>query len=259
MTIEGLHVTDREGVRWIELDRPSSRNGLTPTVVEGIRDAVRDAPAPVRVIALGGRGGSFCSGLDLKDAMRRGLGATVEPNLRDGFQGAIRAIVDSARPTVALVDGAAAGFGCDLALACDVRLLSARARFGEIFVHRGLVPDGGGTYNLPRLIGLGRALDLFYTGAMVESEEAFRIGLGTRLWPVEQFAAESAAYVNALAKGAPLALRLIKRAVYASLDGDLVAALDREATSQMQCLTSRDFGEGVAAFLGKREAKFTGE
>ena len=257
MTTTGLHLTDRDGVRWIELDRPASRNGLTPEVIAAIRDAVADAAA-VRVIAIGGRGGSFCSGLDLKDAMGR-MGASAESDMRDAFQGAIRAIVESPRPTIALVDGAAAGFGCDLALACDVRLLSARARFGEIFVHRGLMPDGGGTYHLPRIVGLGRALDLFYTGAMVEAEEAYRIGLGTRLWPVERFADDAAAYVGAIAKGPPMALRLIKRAVYAALEGDVGAALDREATGQLECLRSRDFAEGVASFLGKREPVFSGE
>jgi enoyl-CoA hydratase/carnithine racemase len=258
---DGLHVTDRAGARWIELDRPASRNGLTPETVRGIAAAVTEVPAEIRVIALAGRGGCFSSGLDLKDAMQRGLRSSedVEQDLRDGFHGAIRALVTSARPTVALVDGAAAGFGCDLALACDLRLLSSRARFGEIFVRRGLIPDGGGTWTLPRIVGLGRALELLLTGEIIDAAEAHRIGLGNKLWPEDRFTAEATAFVDALAKGPPLVHRLVKRLVYAGLSGDLSAALDREAVGQMQCLASKDFAEGVAAFLGKRDPRFTGQ
>jgi enoyl-CoA hydratase/carnithine racemase len=261
MTTDGLTIVDRDDVRWIEIDRPASRNGLTPETTREIAAAVTDAPAAVRAIAVVGKGGAFSSGLDLKDAMQRGMQSPdeVERNLRDHFHGAIRALVTSARPTVALVDGAAAGFGCDLALACDVRLVSSRARFGEIFVRRGLIPDGGGTWLLPRIIGLGRALDLLFTGAVIDADEAYRIGLANKLYPEDRFAAEAEAYVVALAKGPPLVHRLVKRLVYAGLSGDLAAALDREAVGQMQCLASKDFGEGVAAFLGKRDPKFTGQ
>lgn len=258
---EGLIVTDRGAVRWIELDRPASRNGLTPDTVRGIAGAVTEAPAQVRAIVLAGRGGCFSSGLDLKDAMQRGVRPTedVERDLRDNFHGAIRALVTSARPTIAIVDGAAAGFGCDLALACDVRLISPRARFGEIFVKRGLIADGGGTWLLPRIIGLGRALEMLLTGDVVEADEALRIGLANKLYPEATFATDAAAYVEAIAKGPPLAHRLIKRLVYAGLSGDLAAALDREAVGQMQCLGSKDFMEGVSAFLAKRPPAFTGQ
>jgi 2-(1,2-epoxy-1,2-dihydrophenyl)acetyl-CoA isomerase len=261
VTIEGLIVTDRDAVRWIELDRPASRNGLTPDTVRGIAEAVTEAPAAVHAIVLAGRGGSFSSGLDLKDAMQRGFRKPeeVERDLREHFHGAIRALVTSARPTIALVDGAAAGFGCDLALACDLRLVSARARFGEIFVKRGLIPDGGGTWLLPRIVGLGRALELLLSGDVIDATEAHRIGIANKVYPEASFAADAGAYVAAIAKGPPLVHRLIKRCVYAGLTGDLAAALDREAIGQMQCLGSKDFMEGVSAFLGKRDPQFTGQ
>jgi enoyl-CoA hydratase/carnithine racemase len=260
MTIDGLHVTDRGAARWIELDRPASRNGVTQDIMRAIKNAIADTPDAIRVIAVAGRNGHFCSGLDLKDAMQRGIqpGPAVEAGLREDFHGVIRGLAQNPRPTVAVVDGAAAGYGCDLALACDIRLVSSRARFGEIFVRRGLMPDGGGTFHLPRIVGLGRALELLLTGDLIDAEEAFRIGLANRVFPIEDFEKKSAAYVELLAKGPPLVHRAVKRAVYAGLSDDLDAALDREATGQLQLLSSRDFAEGVMAFMQKRDPEFKG-
>lgn len=256
-----LKLDDRGAVRWLVMDRPESKNGLTVDLVYRLRDAIRDAPPEIRTIVLAGANGAFCSGLDLKDAMRRGLspGPAVEKDLREGFHGLIRALVDGDRPTIAVVDGAAAGFGCDLALACDLRVVSERAKFGEIFVKRGLMPDGGGTWTLPRIVGLARALELFYTGDIVGAEDAVRIGLANKLWPSAELDARAGELADRIANGPPLVHRLVKRAVYAGLDGDLAAALDREATGQMQLLGSRDFAEGVTAFLQKRDPRFQGK
>src|SRR6185312_16320642 len=147
------------------------------------------------------------------------------------------------QPTIAAVDGAAAGFGCDLALACDLRLLSDRARFGEIFVRRGLMPDGGGTWLLQRIVGTGRALELLYTGDVVDAARAYEIGLGNKLWPASEFAASARAFARQLAKGPPRVLQLVKRAVIESAAGPIEDALDREAKGQLQCLGSKDFLE----------------
>lgn len=255
-----LRLDDRDGVRTITIDRPQSRNGLTGDVCERIAAAVRGVPGEVRAIVLTGANGAFCSGLDLKDAMQRGIGPSpeIERGLREHFHGTIRALVDSDRPTIALVDGAAAGFGCDLALACDLRIASDRGVFGEIFVKRGLMPDGGGTWHLPRIVGLGRALELLLTGELVAAGEALRIGLANRVFPHGEALARTHELASAIAKGPPLVHRAVKRAVYAGLDGDLAAALDREATGQLALLASRDFGEGVTAFLQKREPRFEG-
>ncbi len=257
----GLEIGDRGGVRTITLNRPDTRNALTVELVGAIGDAVREVPAAVRVIVVTGAGGAFCSGLDLKDAMRRGMGAgpQVETDLRTHFHGTIKALVACDRPTIAAVDGAAAGFGCDLALACDLRWLSDRAMFGETFVKRGLMPDGGGTWMLPRIVGLGRALEIMYTGDRVTADEALRIGLANRVVPAAELAARVGEFADRLAGGPPLVYRSIKRAVYASADGDLAAALDREAKGQLELLATRDFAEGIGAFLGKREPKFEGK
>lgn len=255
-----VHVDDFDGVRWIELRRPASKNALTVEVNQAMIAAIEGAGA-ARVIVLAGGDGAFCSGLDLKDAMTRGPRPAddLERDLRAYFHGLILAVRRAPQPTIAAVDGAAAGFGCDLALACDLRLLSDRARFGEIFVKRGLMPDGGGTWFLPRIVGTGRALEMLLTGDVVEAKRAHEIGLGNTLWPAAEFAASARAYATRLAKGPPTVLALVKRAVHDGQDGPLEDALDREARGQLRCLQSRDFLEGVAAFLGKREPKFSGE
>jgi enoyl-CoA hydratase/carnithine racemase len=268
---QDTRITDRDGVRWIAIERPDSKNALTSAVLEQLIAAIEGARqqdqgddaerVPVRVIVLGGSHGNFCSGLDLKEAMRRGplTPDKVREEISTRYHGVIRALRDSGMPTIAAVDGAAAGFGCDLALACDLRVVSERARFGEVFVRRGLMPDGGGTWMLPRLVGLARAFELLYTGDLVDADTAVRIGLANRVVPTAELDDEVWALATRLAKGPPGAYRLIKKSVYAGLAGDLDQALEREREGQVECLQSRDFAEGVTAFLSKREPRFTGK
>jgi enoyl-CoA hydratase/carnithine racemase len=257
----GLRSEDRGAVRTLTLDRPDTRNGLTVDVTRGISAALRDLPETIRAIVVTGANGAFCSGLDLKDAMRRGIqsGPELERGLREDFHGAIKSIVECDRPTIAAVDGAAAGFGCDLALACDLRVVSDRGFFGEIFVKRGLMPDGGGTWLLPRIVGMGRALELLLTGDLVRADEAYRIGLANRVVPLAEFPAAVDALADRLAAGPPLVHRLVKQSVYAGLSGDLATALEREATGQLQLMGSEDFREGIIAFLQKRDPSFRGK
>ena len=259
---EEVRTTDRDGVRWIELDRPESRNGLTVDVNRKVITALREVEGrdETRVIVLTGAGGNFCSGLDLKDAVRRGpiSADQIEIQLREVFHGLIRSIRAVSLPVVAAVDGAAVGFGCDLALACDLRLVSERASFAELFVRRGLMPDGGSTFSLPRLIGVGRALELLFTGDSVDAEQALRFGLANRMFANEEFEPGVFEFAKRLANGPPLVHRAIKQCVYASLEGGLDEALDREARNQVQILRSADFAEGIAAFLAKRAPVFRG-
>src|SRR5262249_45739083 len=191
------------------------RNALTVEINQAIIAAIEEGGA-ARVIVLAGAGGAFCSGLDLKEAMKSGPRppADLERDLRTYFHGLILAVRRAPQPTIAAVDGAAAGFGCDLALACDLRLLSDRAKFGEIFVKRGLMPDGGGTWMLPRIVGTGRALELLYTGDVVDAARAHEIGLGNRLWRADEFHGHAWGFARQLAKGPPRVLRLVKRAVH---------------------------------------------
>jgi enoyl-CoA hydratase/carnithine racemase len=259
-----VHVTDEAAVRWIALDRPESKNGLTDEVNAQLIAALEGAQAEksIRCVVLTGKGGTFCSGLDLKAAASRGVvggfeGA--EDHMRKYFHGLIRAVRAVEKPVVALVDGAAVGYGADLAFACDLRIGTERARFGEVFVKRGLMPDGGGTWALPRLVGVGKALELMFTGDIIASDEALRIGLLNRVLPSAEAEAETWSFARRLAAGPPLVHAWIKRAVYAAQSTDLDAALENEVRGQMQLLRSKDFLEGVTAFFQKRDPKFSGE
>ena len=253
--------TDEAKVRWITLNRPETRNALTTQVNDAVRAAVESAPGGgARVVVITGAGGAFSSGLDLRVAAEEGMDpSTIESRMRLHFHGLIRAVRACPLPTIAVVDGPAAGFGCDLALACDLRLVSDRARFGEIFVKRGLMPDGGGTWMLPRLIGLGRALEMMLTGDMVDAVEAHRIGLANRIFPAQQLEPAARDFARTLAGGPPLVHRAVKAAVAAAAHSTLDEALEGEVRGQLKLLASADFQEGIVAFLEKRQPSFKGE
>src|SRR4051812_4259546 len=233
-----LEVVDEAAVRWIALDRPESKNGLTDEVngrmIEALDGAATDKN--IRCVVITGKGGNFCSGLDLKAAASMGMSGfqNAEEHLKKYFHGLIRAVRRVDKPVVALVDGAAVGFGCDLALACDIRIGTERTRMGEVFVKRGLMPDGGGSWSLSRLVGVGKALELMFTGDIIQSEEVLRLGLVNRIVPSADAEAETWAFARRLAAGPPLVHREVKRAVYAALASDLDAALDNEARGQLQ-------------------------
>jgi enoyl-CoA hydratase/carnithine racemase len=262
-----LLISDQHAVRCLTLNRPQSKNGLTIELVAALKQAILDAgeEGSVRAVLISGSGGSFCSGLDLKAAVEmvqamhsQDTGSPTisnEDRLRNYFHGLIRAVRSISKPVVAFVDGPAAGFGCDLAVACDLRVGTARASFAELFVRRGLMPDGGSTYTLPRLISVGRALELMMLGESVPAEEALRIGLLNAILEDSSLAMQ---YAQRLAAGPPLVLREIKRAVYDALDGSLDQALEGEVRGQMKLLRTADFAEGMNAFFTKRPPHFTG-
>ncbi|HDP34478.1 MAG TPA: hypothetical protein ENN29_05145, partial [Candidatus Hydrogenedentes bacterium] len=169
-------------------------------------------------------------------------------------------MVDSPLPVIAALDGAAAGIGCDFALAADLRLASEKAFLAEIFVNISLLPDGGGTFHLPRLVGLARALEMAMTGTRVNAAQALEWGLVNHVYPVEGFEERVQEYAAALAQKAPLSLQRSKKAMRAALcDTSLATALQREAVMQGELFRSDDLREGVMAFLEKRAPDFKGK
>jgi len=253
----------KAGVKWVRFNRPEVRNAVTLESADLARAEIeRAASEGARVIVLAGSGGSFSSGADLK-AVATAFGSempSVKKLLAEHYHPLVKAMVESPLPVIAAVDGAAAGIGCDFALAADIRLASDRAFFSHIFVNISLIPDGGGTFHLPRLVGLGRALEMAMMGQRVSVGEALAWGLVNHVYPAAEFEDQVQQFAATLAKKAPLSLERSKRAMRASLGDHTVGqALAREADLQEELFGSDDFKEGVMAFLSKRPAEFNGK
>src|SRR5450755_1020563 len=252
--MEAVLSVEREGpVATLTMNRPATRNALDPELLEALGAALREvtADSSVRAVVLTGAGGAFCSGADLKGALGDlEANADLGPRIAQ-FHALIRAIVEAPQPFIAAVAGPAVGFGADLALACDLRVLARDAYLQEKFVAIGLMPDGGGSFWLPRLVGLGRALEFLLLGTRVDADWALSLGLANRVVPPAQAVSEAKALARALASGPPLALAAIKSAVRQATSGSLEEALEREKQGQTALLESEDFREGVAAWSTK--------
>lgn len=256
-----LHATDN-GVRWLTLNRPEVLNAVTWDQRERLIDQLAEASADpdVRAVVLTATGKGFCAGADLRGApsAEERVAGDVARMIRRGAQRLITAVLDCEKPVVAAVNGTAAGLGAHLALACDLVLAAESARFIEVFVRRGLVPDGAGAYLLPRLIGPRRAKELLFFGDAVPAAEAQRLGLVNRVVPDGELAAVAREWAERLAAGPTRALALTKQLVNASLDSDRATALTAEATAQEINMTTADAQEGVASFVARRDPVYRG-
>ena len=256
-----LHATDNQ-VSWITLNRPESLNAITPDQRERLIQLFSDASADpaVRAVVLTGTGRGFCTGADLRGGQAAGerVAGDVARVIRLGAQRLISAVLDCEKPVIAAVNGTAAGLGAHLALACDLVLAAEQARFIEVFVRRGLVPDGGGAYLLPRLIGPQRAKELMFFGDALTAPDAERLGLVNRVVPAEDLHKTAREWAERLAAGPTRALALTKQLVNASLDSDRATAFAAEATAQEINMTTADAREGVASFVERRSPHYTG-
>jgi enoyl-CoA hydratase/carnithine racemase len=253
-------LVSRDGaVAILALNRPGTRNALNPDLVRALGAALKDAAGDdtVRAVVLTGSGESFCSGADLRGSLTDGSELDFPARI-DEFHAMIRAIVHAPKPFVAAVDGAAVGFGADLALACDLRVLSTRGYIQEKFVKIGLMPDGGGTFWVPRLVGIGRALEYLMLGTKIEAPLALELGLANRVVPPDALALTALELARELANGPPLALAQIKLAVRESFRGTIDDALAREKQGQVGLLQSADMLEGVMAWAQRRDPEFKG-
>ena len=260
MDHEQITYEEREGVGWIRLNRPDKLNALTTKLAGEVLDALdRAASGEVRCVVITGEGRGFSAGQDLTE-FRDSTGGTlnVAEHLRSGFNRMIAAIVDAPVPVVAGVNGVAAGAGLSLAVACDVRIASDAARFVQAFIRIGLIPDSGGNWLLPRVVGYAKALELSITGDQIDAAEALRIGLVNRVAPAEQFADELESFAVRMAGAPTRAVVATRRIMAGALRQSLGETLEAEAMAQAEQAGSDDFREGVAAFLEKREPTFTG-
>lgn len=251
------------GVSWITLNRPQAMNAVTWDQRERVIALLAEASADpgVRAVVVTATGKGFCAGADLRGAPAspaERIAGDVARVIKLGAQRLITAVLDCEKPVLAAVNGTAAGIGAHLALACDLVIAAESARFIEVFVRRGLVPDGGGAYLLPRLVGPQKAKELMFFGDAVQAAEAERLGLVNRVVPDPELEATARAWAERLAQGPTRALALTKQLVNASLDGGRAAALAAEATAQEINMTTADANEGVAAFVERRSPKYLG-
>jgi 2-(1,2-epoxy-1,2-dihydrophenyl)acetyl-CoA isomerase len=256
---------ERRGtVAWVTLNRPEVRNALKPEMREELIDAIGvvGADLDLRCLVITGAGEGFCSGADISGAgSRQGqkrVAGMARDAIRGGSQRLFRTLWELETPTIAAVNGVAAGIGCHIAFACDLVIASEKARFIEVFARRGIVPDGGGAYILPRLIGLAKAKEMVFFAEPWGAADAERIGLVNKVVAPEALEQAATEWAERLAAGPTKALGLAKRLLNRSLESDLSTSLEEEALVQELINQTDDIKEGMIAFGERRHPTFTG-
>ena len=265
MPYETVLTEDRDRVRTITLNRPEKLNALTDQLANEMIAAIEEADRDdaVNVIVVTGAGRGFCAGLDLLQRLN-GAAPAVEPSrwerLDDlGWVGRQTLVMAAAsKPVVAAVNGAAAGAGLSIALAADVRVIAQGARITTGYARRGLNPDGGMSWFLPRMVGPTRAADLIFTARDVSAEEALDLGIVAAVYPDESFREDAQAYAARLAANAPVGMTNSKRLLAESFRNDLTTQLKRELTLIRRAFETEDVQEGMRAFMEKRQPVFRG-
>ncbi len=254
-----LSYTKRGTVAWLQLCSPASGNCLTPDMDAELAAfcANVDEDEQVSLLVLAGSADVFCCGLD--DGSEEGASAAQTIRARFGALQSPKALAAITKPTLAAINGDALGVGLELALACDLRIATAAARFGFPQIADGLTPCGGGTQRLPRIVGQAKALELILTGELIDATEAQRIGLVSEVRPESTFATRVDEIIQGLLGKGPIALRLGKEAVLKAMDLTLDQGMRLEEDLYALLQTTRDRAEGVQAFLAKRQPTFTGQ
>lgn len=259
MPYESLLVSIEERVATLTVNRPERRNALNATVRTELVDALEALreESEVRVVILTGAGDrAFVAGADITEFAER---TPLEQRQAMQPPRIFELVAAFPKPVIAMINGFALGGGCELALACDLRIAAASARLGQPEIRLGLIPGGGGTQRLPRLVGPGRALRLILTGELIDAAEALRLGLVDEVVPDDALRPRTLELARAIAGQSPVAVRLAKEAVRAALELPLAAGLAHERELFITAFGSEDKAEGVAAFLAKRSPEWKGK
>jgi 2-(1,2-epoxy-1,2-dihydrophenyl)acetyl-CoA isomerase len=257
------------GVSWIVLNRPEVRNAITPDQRNRVIDLLQNAGESydVRAVVITATGEGFCTGADLRaqrtapsrpeGAPERivGMGART---IMEGAQRLVAAILDCPKPVVSAVNGTAAGIGVHIALASDLVIAAEGVRFIEVFVRRGIIPDGGGIYLLPRIVGLQKAKEIVFFGDDIPAERALEMGLVNKVVPKDELEAAAKDWAERLAQGPTMTLGFAKWMLNRSFDVDRRTSLDEEAWAQEIVTTTQDSAEGMRSFIERRKPEFKG-
>ena len=255
-------LVERDGhVATVTLNRPERLNAISGAMLDQLSAALLevDRDAAVRAVILTGAGRGFCAGLDLQDAAAgTGIGAAVPMNL-DLRTAPPIVLHEMDTPTICALNGGAAGYGMDLALGCDLRLMSEEAKLAAAFTRRGVLPESGGTWLLPRLVGWARAAEIIFTGRTLSPAQCLELGLVSRVVPAGALRAEALALAREIAACAPLAVQASKRMMRMALAEPFPEHVHHVFLQLMPLFRTQDFREGLSAFLAKREPKFEGK
>jgi 2-(1,2-epoxy-1,2-dihydrophenyl)acetyl-CoA isomerase len=241
----------------ITLNNPDSLNSMTQDLFNDSLEVLKQAEIDpeVHVVVITGAGKGFCAGAHLPTVVELDTTLKQREYIQD-IARIVNSIVHMSKPVIGMVNGVAAGAGFSIALSCDLIFCAESARFSQSFVRIGLIPDGSGTYFLPRVIGLHRAKELMFTGDIIDAEKAYRLGFVNRVIPDERLWEETLRFADKLSSNAPVALAIMKKLLNQSDKLDLQAALELETGIQLFCLGTEDHREGLNAFLEKREPVF---
>lgn len=261
MSFETITVTDANNVRTITLNRSDAMNGIneqmTGELAKALKGVVKEKS--LRCLLLTGAGKAFCVGQDLKEAVGGDGPMDFAKRLRTGYNPVVQSLMSLKIPTVAAVNGAAAGAGWSLALACDFRIAANSAKFVAAFSNIGLVPDSAMTWTLPRIVGYAKALEIAFFSEAITADDALALGLVNRVVETESIGAAANEFAVRLASRATRGLMLTKQALIRGMQQDVAAQLEYEAMLQSVAGRSKDYAEGVKAFIDKRKPEFAGE
>ncbi len=262
---DDILISFEEGIKTLTINLPEKRNALSaPNALRMAKEIERSEEDGTRVVVLAGAGGAFCAGADLTQRGLEKLGQSGAPTeefmdelVATTYHRLSTAVYKIPRPVIAAVDGVAAGFGCSLALNADITLASTRARFIEVFINIALIPDGGSTYILPKIVGLKKALEMAFTGESVYAEEALRLNMVNRVYPPDEFEERTREWARKLAAGPVKSMGMAKKTFYEAYLMNSDQALDMESRRQARLMTQADFANAVMAFLQKKEPTFS--